>query len=174
MRSPILAVLVGGCLAGPASGQHVHERSPYAGQEASEIPSLSAQELEDLRTAAGMGMARAAELNHYPGPKHALEMADELALTREQRARIEAIQQAMRTDALRIGEEIIRAEGHLNQRFALAHADSVRIREAAREIGFLYGELRYVHLAAHLATRSVLDARQVAEYDRLRGYEPSR
>jgi hypothetical protein len=38
------------------------------------------------------------------------------------------------------------------------------------EIARLYGELRFIHLAAHLSTRAILTADQVATYDRLRGY----
>jgi hypothetical protein len=38
-------------------------------------------------------------------------------------------------------------------------------------IGEIQGRLRAVHLAAHLETRAILSAQQVAQYDKLRGYD---
>lgn len=162
-------VCVIGCT-GPLWAQHEHAVSPYAGQEASEIPSLTVQELEGLQNGDGMGMAKPAELNHYPGPKHALELADELGLSQEQRQQIEEARAAMLSDAVRIGASIIEAEGTLNRRFAHSHIDEAALEDLTRQIAALYGELRYAHLRAHLATRAILTAEQVAAYDRLRGY----
>ena len=54
----------------PAAAQ----TSSYAGQQDREIKSLSAAELHDLAEGRGMGMAKAAELNHYPGPAHVIEL----------------------------------------------------------------------------------------------------
>jgi len=42
-----------------------------------------------------MGLAKAAELNHYPGPRHVLDLASELKLSEEQRLRIEQIYNTM-------------------------------------------------------------------------------
>jgi hypothetical protein len=50
------------CLAFAQSGH-----SPYAGQEKREIKALSAEDIEGYLTGQGMGFAKAAELNHYPG-----------------------------------------------------------------------------------------------------------
>src|ERR1043166_1905183 len=44
--------------------------SPYAGQQSREIKSLSDQEIDGLKNARGLGLAKAAELNGYPGPRH--------------------------------------------------------------------------------------------------------
>src|SRR4051812_3345086 len=63
------------------------EPSPYAGQEQREIKSLSADEVKDYLAGKGMGMAKAAELNEYPGPLHVLQLASELNLSPEQKAR---------------------------------------------------------------------------------------
>ena len=49
---------------------------------------LSPEDIQGLLEGRGMGLAKAAELNSYPGPKHVLEMADALELTPEQRAEI--------------------------------------------------------------------------------------
>ena len=43
-------------------------QSPYAGQESREIKSLSPAEVDGYLAGAGMGFAKAAELNGYPGP----------------------------------------------------------------------------------------------------------
>ena len=55
--------------------------SPYAGQEFRTIKSMSSQDVEALKTGKGMGFAKLAELNHFPGPKHVLNLAQELSLT---------------------------------------------------------------------------------------------
>ena len=44
--------------------------SPYAGQETREIKALSRDEINGYLSGDGMAFAKAAELNHYPGPKH--------------------------------------------------------------------------------------------------------
>jgi hypothetical protein len=154
----------------PASGQeHEHEHEATEG-EPSEIASLTLQEIEGLKAGDGMGVAEPAELNHYPGPKHVLELAGELGLTESQRVDVESIRASMLDRAIPLGEKIIEAERMLNRRFEHQHMDDEGLREATSEIAVLYGELRYVHLAAHLQTKALLTVEQVADYDRLRGY----
>ena len=153
--------------------QHEHGQSPYAGQEASEIPSLTATELEGLLSGAGMGFAKPAELNHYPGPRHVLDMAEELGLTDEQRHALEDIHTEMKARAIQLGKAIVDAERTLDRRFKHQHIDDESLSEMIAEIAGQYGELRYAHLRAHLATTEVLSKEQVAEYDRLRGYAAS-
>jgi len=165
-----LLVIGACCVASPAYAQHEHTESPYAGMEGSEIPSLTAQELEGLRSGAGMGFAKPAELNRYPGPMHVLELAEPLGLTDGQQSEILGIESAMRTGAITLGNAIILAERQLNMRFEHAHMDDETLAAATGEIARLYGELRYTHLRAHLTTRDVLTEEQIAEYDRLRGY----
>ena len=55
--------------------------SPYAGQQMRTIKALSADDIAALRDGDGIGMAKAAELNGYPGPRHVLALARELQLT---------------------------------------------------------------------------------------------
>jgi Spy/CpxP family protein refolding chaperone len=172
MRSLVYALSSLVLLAPAAAAQHEH--SPYADQPSSGIASLSATELEDLRSGDGMGLARAAELNHYPGPKHVLDLADSLGLTPEQHADITAIFERMNERAQELGEQIIGAEETLSRRFEHEHIDSATVASSTEEIGRLYGELRYVHLAAHLALKEILTNEQIAVYDRLRGYAAPR
>src|SRR3990172_8479974 len=74
--------------------QHQHGQSPYAGLEGREIKALSPEQIQELRNGDGMGLALAAELNHYPGPRHVLELAHELALSPKQQDQVQAIEQA--------------------------------------------------------------------------------
>lgn len=154
-----------------AHGGHQGHRSHYADQDESGIAAMSRQELESLQEGAGMGLARAAELNHYPGPKHVLELVVELDLSFEQTARLEEVRSRMLDLARRLGAEIVEEERHLDRRFAHRHIDEEVLEELTRRIAGLYGQLRFAHLRAHLETREILSAEQVASYDRLRGYE---
>ena len=52
--------------------------TPYAGQQARTIKSLSKEDIAALLNGKGMGMAKAAELNGYPGPVHLLELVQQL------------------------------------------------------------------------------------------------
>ena len=53
-------------------------QNPYAGEQSRAIKALSPKEVYDLTQGRGMGLAKAAELNRYPGPMHALELAGPL------------------------------------------------------------------------------------------------
>lgn len=173
MRRTVHLLLAWTILATPLAAQHSeHEGhvSPYAGQTGSGIAALSAEEVRQLREGAGMGLARAAELNRYPGPKHVLELADELALSAAQRAATTSIHDEMHAAAVRLGGEILAAEEHLQRRFATRHVDETALESAIAEIARLEGELRFIHLRAHLRTTELLDSEQVDRYEALRGY----
>jgi hypothetical protein len=68
---------------------------PYAGQEARTIKALSDDDIAALRKGEGMGMAKAAELNGYPGPVHVLALAAQLGLTETQQRDVRAIFERM-------------------------------------------------------------------------------
>lgn len=167
----MLGVLLLGTTA--ARGQeHAHpdSTSPYAGMEGRAIKALSAGETTDLLEGEGMGFALAAELNGYPGPKHVLEMADALELTAEQRTRIRAVMDAMRKEARQLGERVVEGERALDAAFRARDLTEAALTTAVRDLGALRGELRAVHLAAHLATERILTLHQVHRYRALRGY----
>ena len=86
-----IRALVGYLLLGAASTAIAQHHGPYTGQQNREIKALSPQEMQNYLEGKGMGYAKAAELNHYPGPAHALELADRLELTSEQRAAVERL-----------------------------------------------------------------------------------
>lgn len=151
------------------TAQHEHQSS-YAGHESMEISSLSPDQFRELSAGEGMGLARAAELNHFPGPKHALELATELGLSKEQVERLMGIRETMLETAIEKGAEIIDAESDLTELFRAGSPNDSTVRELTRVLGGLYGELRAIHLVAHLRTVEVMTEDQVVVYDRLRGY----
>ena len=81
--------------------------SPYAGSEKREIKALSSDEMASYLQGKGMGLAKAAELNHYPGPSHVLTLATELALTPDQKARTKTLFESMESEAILLGKQLI-------------------------------------------------------------------
>lgn len=146
------------------------ETAPYAGQDARTIKALSPERAEGLRTGAGLGYALAAELNGWPGPLHALELADDPGLSSSQRERVEAIRAIMLAAAKPLGEALIEAEAALDALFADGQPDAGSVMEATAEIGRIEARLRAVHLSAHLETTPVLTRHQRMIYARARGY----
>ncbi len=144
--------------------------SPYAGEQVRAIKALSESEVEGLLNGAGLGYAKAAELNFYPGPKHVLELKQELELTAEQEQQTTAIREAMLAEAVPIGASIVEKEQALDQLFAGGAANAESMQALLDEIGALHGKLRGVHLNAHIEQRAVLTEAQVHQYHRLRGY----
>ncbi|HEX9800768.1 MAG TPA: hypothetical protein VGC00_11440, partial [Thermoanaerobaculia bacterium] len=71
--------------------------SPYAGLESRPVKALSAERRAGLLAGTGLGYGLAAELNGHAGPKHVLELAEELALTPEQSVAANESFERMRT-----------------------------------------------------------------------------
>ena len=159
---PVLALMSGISLA--------NEQSPYAGEELRPLKSFSSQEIESLRSGQGMGFAKLAELNHYPGPKHVLELADDLELTPSQVAETEVLFEEMRINAVALGEELLEAEMGLDHDFERGAISPESLESALLEIGRIRAQLRYVHLESHLRQQRLLTADQIAKYDEIRGY----
>lgn len=166
MTRIILSLLV--ILAAPAALAQHHQ--PYAGQQSRGIKALSEQDVADLLAGRGTGLAKAAELNSYPGPMHALEMAQALGLDAAQVAALEDQKRRMTAAAIALGQQIVAEESALDWLIADARIDAAALRARSVEIGRLQGELRAVHLATHLETRAVLTEAQVRTYNQLRGY----
>jgi hypothetical protein len=146
------------------------QASAYAGEETREIKALSADEVAGYLAGAGMGLAKAAELNHHPGPMHVLELADALGLDDGQRTAVAAVERRMRERAVALGRRLVDAEAALDAAFAAGTIDDAGLRTRLHDIADLHADLRHAHLAAHLETRALLRPEQVARYDELRGY----
>jgi len=159
-------VLVGLLAAGAGGAQH----SPYAGEEGRPFSSLSAEDVAALRAGEGWGLAKPAELNGWPGPRHALDLAAELELKPGQAAALEALFAAMRAEAVRTGEAYLAAEAALDAAFRSDAPEAAEIARLTAEAGRTLAAVRSAHLEAHLETRALLSAEQVEEYVRLRGY----
>ena len=101
-----------------AAGVPARAQQPYTGLEARPIKALSEQQMADLRAGRGMGLALAAELNGYPGPMHVLELAEPLALSDQQRAKVQELFAAMKAAAVPLGETLIAQEADLDKQFA--------------------------------------------------------
>lgn len=78
----------------------------------------------------------------------------------------------MKTDAERLGREVVHREDDLEARFRHDLTDEAGLRDLLRRAGEVWTELRFVHLRAHLATRALLTPDQIAAYNGLRGYTP--
>ena len=144
--------------------------TPYAGQETRSIKSLSDDEISALLAGQGMGLAKAAELNGYPGPAHVLELASELRLTSEQRAATEALFVSMQSKAAKLGAALVDEERRLDQLFRERTVTGDSLAGELSKIGALQAEVRGVHLEAHLAELRILTPEQAAKYASLRGY----
>lgn len=144
---------------------------PYAGQEARSIKALSAKEMSGLKSGSGLGMAKAAELNQYPGMLHILELAERLTLSNRQRRDVESLYQNMKAEAVPLGHKIIAAEAALDQLFAKGTITERKLEQQVMTIARLKGRLRLVHLKYHLLSKPLLSPQQLALYNRLRGYD---
>jgi hypothetical protein len=171
MKLAIAALLA--LLAGPAIAQHHkqhHNHTPYAGLQQRTIKALSDEQIADLKTGRGMGLALAAELNGYPGPLHVLELKDQLRLTAEQRAQFQRLYDSMKAEAIATGEALIEGERSLDQQFAKRTMTPEDLAALTAKIGNAQGKLRAVHLKYHLTTADLLTADQRQRYAELRGY----
>ena len=144
--------------------------TPHVAWQERGLEALSPEQVGDYLEGRGMGMALPAELNGYPGPRHVLELADELDLSADQHARTEQLFQGMRSKAVALGEEILTREALLDELFASGTASDAAVDAATETLGRLNGRLRAHHLRYHLAMRELLDPRQIVEYRRLRGH----
>lgn len=180
LLAPLVVLLFAGCViepdapigdtASPLPANEPTPAAPYAGLQAREIKALSAEEVEGYRKGAGLGYAKPAELNSYPGPLHALEMSERLQLTDEQRAELDRLRAQMLSDVVPLGEQYLVIEGEIEQRFRDETMTPEALSSLLAESAKIESQIRYEHLAAHLATKALLTRHQVALYDEARGY----
>ena len=159
----VLAILASSL---PAVAQH----QPYAGMETRAIKTLSDKDIADLNAGRGMGLALAAELNGYPGPSHAIELADRLSLSAGQVEKLKALFEAMKAETIPIGATLISHERSLNDDFAKRTVTLASLETTTQRIGATQAALRAAHLKYHLATVAILTPDQVKRYNELRGY----
>jgi Spy/CpxP family protein refolding chaperone len=156
----VAAFVLGGCATA----------SPYSGEQARDIKALSAEDTDALLKGKGMGLAKAAELNGYPGPLHVLELASDLKLDEQQRARTQALFEAMQAKAVALGRELVAEERKLDELFSQKRVDAQSLAEVLARIGKLQAMVRGAHLEAHITQARILTPGQTARYVELRGY----
>jgi len=152
-------------------GQPPH--SLYASQEKRAIKTLSEEEMQALLSGQGMGLAKAAELNHYPGPRHVLDLATPLQISEPQCTETQGIYDRMHQEAVRLAALIVDRERELDHRFATEAVDAQTLQHLTKHIAQLQGDLRLAHLQAHVEMKRVLSREQIDTYDTLRGYTVS-
>jgi Spy/CpxP family protein refolding chaperone len=158
-------------LVGSATASLAQTTSPYAGQEQRAIKALSDREISDLTEGRGLGLAKAAELNGYPGPMHVLELADSLGLLDQQRGKVQELFAAMKAEAVPLGEKLIAQEADLDKQFANKTITPASLAASTDAIGSTHAALRQTHLKYHLSTVQVLTPAQIQRYAELRGYK---
>jgi len=146
-------------------------QQPYADFQNRSIKTLSAQQIFDLNVGRGMELALAAELNGYPGPIHAIELAERLHLSSDQVSKLRALFEAMKAETIPLGAALIAQERSLNDDFAKHTITLARLEAATQNIGTTQAALRAAHLKYHLSTVEILTPEQVARYNELRGYK---
>lgn len=144
--------------------------APYAGMHERGIASLSDADIAALEAGEGWGLALPAELNGWPGPRHVLDMDAALGLTDVQRGQVERLFGLMQAEAQRIGGNYIDAEQALDAAFDDPSLDPVVLAGLVVAATNALGELRMIHLAAHIETRQILTPEQIEMYNTQRGY----
>jgi hypothetical protein len=145
-------------------------QTPYAGMQTRTIKALSDQQVSDLDAGRGMGLALAAELNGYPGPRHVLELADKLELSPDQQRRVQLLFDSMKSEAQPLGSKLIEQESELDRQFADRSITPESLKTSTAAIAVTQGALRETHLRYHLSTAAVLTPAQMSHYAELRGY----
>jgi Spy/CpxP family protein refolding chaperone len=146
-------------------------QQPYAGLQNRTVKTLSEQQIADLNVSRGMGLALAAELNGYPGPIHAIELAGQLHLSPDQVSKLKSLFEAMKAETIPLGASLISQERALNDDFANHTVTLASLEGVTQRIGATQATLRVAHLKYHLSTIAVLTPEQVAQYNELRGYK---
>jgi hypothetical protein len=158
--------------------QHAHQppapsataQQPYAGQQERGIKALSAQDQQDWLDGKGMGLAKAAELNGYPGPMHVLEHASALSLSSQQQDASGKLMAAHKAAVRSLGHRLVAAEQALDEAFRRGTARDEDVNRLTQQIGVLQARIRAEHLRTHIAQTTLLRPEQIARYQQLRGY----
>ncbi len=149
---------------------HANSLSPYSGEQTRTIKALSQQQISGYLNGKGLGYAKAAELNQYPGPSHVLELAQQLQLSDVQLVKTQSLFADMKAQAIMLGKQLVKKEQQLDQLFLTSTINSDKLKLVLTEIAALEAKIRFVHLNAHLAQKTVLTSQQVQHYEQLRGY----
>ncbi len=93
------------------------DQSPYAGQQTRKYSALSEEDVAALKAGKGAvfgGLAKPAELNGYPGPRHVLDLSDELNLIDKQKDETKCLSEEMQSEARILGREYLNVERQID------------------------------------------------------------
>lgn len=149
------------------------DRSPYAGAYDPDAPirGLDAGLVEQIRQGQGASLALPAELNGLPGPRHALDLAEQLDLSPDQRAQVQDVYDRYLANAIPAGERYLGAAQTLEEELRSGAISEEDLSGLVAEVSRREGDLVTIHLTAHLRTAGILTPEQIAVYNELRGYE---
>lgn len=159
----LASICVTGCV-------NISQKSDYVGQENRDIKAMSAEKVNGLLDGQGLGYAKAAELNGYPGPAHVLELADALNLSTEQRTASKAVFDRMKADAMQLGKQLVDAERAIELAFRDKSITAESLATLTASAGDIESRIRNAHLAAHIEQTAILRPEQVTAYIKMRGY----
>ena len=97
-------------------------------------------------------------------------MKDMLNLSTDQAAAVSTIKEAMKSEAVRLGTQLVDLEQELDAAFRSGNITPGLLSDLTAQISTVDGQLRNTHLQAHLQMVEILSSEQVAQYDELRGY----
>ena len=144
--------------------------SAYVSLLDSEIRGLDQDTIEGYLTGKGLGQALPAELNGYPGPRHTIDMAEELELTEEQLTQVQALFDDMQSAVIPLGEKYLESVAELELTFREGTITDEYLQSQLEKITGIEEQMRYVHLSTHLATIDILSHDQIMQYNMMRGY----
>lgn len=173
--APLLAQESNGA-GGGMGGMHQREGQAESGMRAGGamgggpmLSGISEDEKTALLAGSGLGAGMIAMMNGYPGPKHVLEMGEELGLTAEQKEELGTLFAKRKASFVEMGRELVKKDEELTAMFAAGSVDTGEVEKLSREIGQLQGELRAGHLNAHVLTWEALTEVQREKLASMRG-----
>jgi hypothetical protein len=157
----------------PAAPNALLPKSGGADSTSGEIRALSTDEIRGIAEGRALRFGRAAEKNHNPTPYFLIKYRSELALFDEQLIPAKAILDRERTQAAKLGKELLADQAKLELVLgAPTGARDEEVAALAREIARIQGEIRLVHLQADVAAKKLLNSDQQVQYDSIRSYDP--
>ncbi len=153
------------------SGQN---HAPYAGQQKRDLKAFPPKVIKQLKNGSGhpfYGMAKPAELNSYPGPKHILKAKQRLDLTATQEEKVQQIFVQMHKRAKELGDSLLANERQIERAFATQRIDKKKLQTLINKSAQIYGTLRFTHLQAHIKAQELLNREQIEKYNSYRGYK---